>query len=250
LTHTSGLTWGIQPADETLDQQVKRVAQLPLLFQPGASWNYGSSFDVVGRLVEVVSGQSFDRFLQERIFGPLEMVDTGFFVPGRSANRLATWYTRAENGKLGRDTSAGQDLSQPSPNRSPSGGLVSTAADYARFGQMLLNGGVLGTTRLLGRKTVELMMADHLSQMPNPLSRQFPGQDGFGMALGGSTVVDAALTGLPASAGSYSWPGAFTTGFWIDPREQLLGLLLVQLTPSNFRLIDIFQVLTYQALVN
>jgi len=159
-------------------------------------------------------------------------------------------YTPREDGRLRRDDTPERDFSKPTIYHSPGGGLVSTAADYERFGQMLLSGGVLGTKRLLGRKTVELMIANHLSHLPNPISLQFPGSDGFGFGLGGSTVVDAAQTGLPTSVGSYSWVGAASTGFWIDPREQLFGLLLLQLMPANLRLIDIFQALAYQALVD
>jgi CubicO group peptidase (beta-lactamase class C family) len=258
LLHTSGLSYDdpargpverlyaraqIDRWDEPLDKKVRRIAQLPLAHQPGSGWTYGFSTDVLGRLVEVVSGQPFDVFLKERIFAPLAMVDTGFHVPSAQLGRLATVYAPGEQGELRPDTRPELAYTERPPFLSGGGGLVSTAADYARFCQMLLNGGTLDGVRVLGRATVALMLADHLPGPP----RLFP-LAGYSMALGGATVVDRALTGLPWSLGSYRWSGAASTRFWIDRAEGLLGVLMVQLMPHSFRLADLFLVLTYQAL--
>jgi CubicO group peptidase (beta-lactamase class C family) len=265
LMHTSGLTYDFYPddpvsriyvqeqvfrSDEPLADKVRRVAMLPLVHQPGTAWTYGFSHDVLGRLVEVISGQSFDAFLRQRILDPLEMTDTGFFVPPQELSRLASVYTPDGRGGLRRDENQ-RDQSKPPAFLSGGGGLVSTAADYARFCQMLLNGGALGKTDLLGRKTVELMTANHWTgdTSPFPPAARSVVLGGYSFGLGVRTLVDVAQSGVPSSVGEYGWAGAFSTYFWIDPREQLLGLLMVQLAPFNFRPAWIFQVLAYQALV-
>jgi CubicO group peptidase (beta-lactamase class C family) len=263
LTHTSGLTYDFYPddpisrmyaaehilrPDETLADKVRRVAALPLAHQPGARWTYGVSHDVLGRLIEVISGQPFDVFLQQRIFTPLEMTDTGFSVPPDQLGRLTPVYAPDGRGGLRRDKSQ-SDRSNPPAFLSGGGGMVSTAADYGRFCQTLLNGGVLSGTQLLGRKTVELMTADHWGRDHSPYPPGFPVLNGYGFGLGVRTLVDVARSGVPSSLGEYGWGGAHSTHFWIDPREQLFGLLLVQLAPFNFRPAWTFQVLAYQALV-
>jgi CubicO group peptidase (beta-lactamase class C family) len=266
LTHTSGLTYGnpsgtpvarryaqaqIGRPAEPLDQKVRRLAQLPLVHQPGNAWTYGLSHDVLGRLVEVVSGHAFDVFLKERIFAPLGMVDTGFYVPAESLDRLAAVYTPGEHGGLRRAADPGLDRSVPRPFLSGGGGLVSTASDYARFCQMLLNRGALDDARLLGRKTIELMTADQMPQQPSPFPPTLlPGAPGHRMALGVGTLVDVAQVGLPGSVGSYTWGGAFCTYFWVDPKEDLFGVFLVQRRPYSAQVFAAFPVLTYQALVD
>jgi CubicO group peptidase (beta-lactamase class C family) len=262
LTHTSGLTYPFYPDDpvsriylreaalrddESLADNVRRIAALPLAHQPGTRWTYGVSIDVLGRLVEVLASQPFDVFLQQRIFAPLEMTDTGFWVSPHQQDRLAVVYASDGCGGLTRDQEAG-DMSQPPAFLSGGGGLVSTASDYARFCQMLLNGGALGNTRLLSRKTVELMTAGHWPGEKGafPAAWLAPG---YSAAFGGAIVADMARVGQPCSVGTYLWAGADSTYFWIDPREQLLGLLMVQVVPMNSRLMDLFQILTYQALI-
>jgi CubicO group peptidase (beta-lactamase class C family) len=201
--------------------------------------------------VEVVSGKSFDAFLKERIFEPLGMVDTGFYVPANSLGRLAAVYTPDEHGGLRRATEPRLDRSAPRPFLSGGSGLVSTAPDYARFCQLLLNRGALDGTRLLGRKTIELMTADQMRGQPSPFPAAIlPGAAGWRMALGVGTLVDVAQSGLPGSVGSYTWAGAACTFFWVDPKEDLFGLFLVQRTPYSARVYAAFPLLTYQALVD
>ena len=265
LMHTSGLTSDTPPEDpvariyaeaqitrpdETLADKVRRLAALPLAHQPGARWTYGFSHDVLGRLIEVIAGQPFDRFLQQRIFDPLEMADTGFDVRPQDLDRMAPVYTTDAGGRLLRSDRPGLDRSTPRIFFSGGGGLVSTASDYARFCQMLLNGGALGDAQLLGRKTLELMTANHWTGDESPFPPGFPFPGGSGFGLGMRTLVDVAQSGLPGSAGEYSWAGAFSTSFWIDPAEQVLGILMVQLEPMDLRYARIFQVLAYSALVS
>jgi CubicO group peptidase (beta-lactamase class C family) len=267
LTHTAGLTydfWGTGPvhrlyqregnfrADQPLEREVARLAARPLVFQPGSHWEYSVAIDVLGRLVEVVSGQPFDAFLHDRIFEPLEMSDTGYFVPPAQRARLAAVHTSAgagsPEGTLRRDDAPAHDRTHPPTFLSGGGGLVSTAADYARFCQMLLNGGALGGRHLLGRKTVELLTANHLPDGTPPFPPGQPIGAGMSQALGGATVVNATLSGLPGSAGTYLWYGIFSNAFWIDPKEELAGIFLCQLLPPNWRSFDLFRVLAYQAL--
>jgi CubicO group peptidase (beta-lactamase class C family) len=261
LTHTSGLTYGfvangpvhrmyaqIAWDDAPLDRQVKRLAELPLVFQPGSHWEYSVAIDVLGRLVEIVSGQTLDVFLKERILDPLDMIDTGFFVPPANLSRLSAVHTPAPGDGLQRDDNPQQDCSRPPIFLSGGGGLVSTAADYARFCQMLVSGGVLDGQRVLGRKTVDLLLADQFPQGVQPFTPAFALDPGTSHALGGSTVVNAALTGLPTTAGTYSWVGSYSTGFWIDPKEEMYGIFQCQLAPFDFRSFTLFQVLAYQAI--
>ena len=262
LAHTSGLTYDfyldpvsriyakeqIQRPDEILADKVRRLAALPLVHQPGARWTYGVSHDVLGRLVEIISGQPFDVFLRQRIFAPLEMTDTGFHVPPPDLSRLASVYTRDGRAGLKRDEHQ-PDRSKPPAFLSGGGGLVSTAADYWRFCQALLNGGGLSGTRLLGRKTVELMTADQWHGATSPYTPGFPVLPGYGYGLGVRTLVDVARSGVPSSLGEYGWGGALGTYFWIDPREQMVGVVMVQFVPLDFRPAWTFKVLAYQALV-
>ncbi|MGH2461617.1 MAG: serine hydrolase domain-containing protein [Chloroflexota bacterium] len=226
-----------------------RVAKLPLAHQPGAAWTYGISHDVLGRLIEVVSGMRFDAFLQERIFEPLGMVDTGFVVPAENLARLATVYAPDESGGLRRSGAPGLDRSEPRAFLSGGGGLVSTAGDYAQFCQMLLNGGTLGGTRVLGAKTIELMTATQMPRDQIPfVPATWPFRHGYGMALGVRTLIDVAQSGIPGTAGTYTWQGAAGTDFWIDPAEELFGILLIQVLPGPHRPGEVLRVLTYQAL--
>ena len=267
LMHTAGLTYAwpdvfAHPVarmyvdaqtgrrDETLAEKVRRLAALPLVHQPGAGWTYGHAKELLGRLIELISGRGLDSFLQQKIFEPLEMSDTGFHVPSDRYERLARVYVTDERGGLKYEEGVNSDLSAPPTFQSPGGGLVSTAEDYARFCQMLLNGGSLGSERLLGRKTVEMMTINHTgATRPFAPFPNFPVRDGNGFGLGVRVLVDAGLADMPGSVGEYGWAGAQSTYFWIDPREQLFGVLMIQLEPFNLRYGWLFQSLAYQALV-
>jgi len=264
LTHTSGLSYGFDEKsyvddlyrksiwdrmekgeDLDLETVILEVAKLPLAHQPGTAWRYSMATDVLGYLVQVVSGKSFDVFLQERIFDPLGMADTGFTVPPEKVARLSTVYSPDDKGGLKPvDSPVDSRFTRPTRNFSGGGGLVSSLEDYFRFAQMLLNGGVLEGERLLGRKTVEAMLTNHL---PQGLHTDDP--SGFG--LGGSVLLDVARSQNLGSPGLWGWGGAANTRFWIDPKEEVLGLLMLQFMPGFLYPIDQdFQNLVYQALVD
>jgi CubicO group peptidase (beta-lactamase class C family) len=266
LTHTSGLSYGFDERSyvdslfrkavwdrlengEDLDIEtiVLEVAKLPLAFQPGSAWRYSFATDVLGYLVQVVSGQSFDVFLKEHIFEPLGMADTFFSVPPEKVSRLSTVYSPDDEGGLKVvDSPADSRFARPTRYFSGGGGLVSTIGDYFRFAQMLLNGGELEGQRLLGRKTVETMLMNHLPQGSHPLDDL---ASGFG--LGGSVLMDVARSQNLGSPGIWGWGGAANTKFWIDPKEGLVLLLMLQFMPGFLHPIDQdFQNLVYQALVD
>jgi len=264
LTHTSGFGYGTGVAadrwqregiqgwyfadrNEPIAETVKRIAALPADAQPGERWIYGYNTDILGALVERVSGQPLDRFLEERIFRPLGMTDTHFYVPQSKRDRLATVYAASGNGIVRAEGAGvnGQGAYVDGPRKSFSGGagLVSTATDYARFLQMLLNGGELDGVRLLSRKSVELMTVDHLGDITFR-----PGQ-GFG--LGFSIVEDLGLRGVPGSVGEFGWGGAYHSTYWVDPAEELVVVYLTQLLPSgDIDDHDKLRALVYQAIVD
>lgn len=247
LTHTSGYyypeSWSADalPSEmmrraklddaANLDDFITRLAAAPLHEQPGTRYRYGFSTDILGAIVEKVSGQRLDTFFRERIFAPLGMVDSGFWVPAEKRARLATVYERDASGKLVASAWANRD--DVGPDRgvySGGGGLFSTAADYARFAQMLLNGGQLDGTRILSRKTVELMTQNHLKHLadPHPFGAR---QLGFG--LGVRVVTDVGEGNTIGSVGCFGWDGAATTNVQIDPKERSVALLLMQHVPFN-----------------
>jgi CubicO group peptidase (beta-lactamase class C family) len=256
LTHTAGLTYGfhcVHPvdalyraaeeepgwADTDLAARCERWAATPLLYVPGTQWMYSVATDVLGRLVEVVSGQRLDEFFAQRIFGPLGMSDTGFWAEGERGTRLAAVYARdAETGTLVRDDAAGTHGMKPPVFLSGGGGLVGSAADYHRFTQFLLRRGELDGVRLLGARTVQLMFRNHLPggssytalQPPPPAWPPAPGL-GFGLGLG--VVCDPAAAGSPTSAGTVYWGGALNTEFFADPAEDLAAMLFTQLMPYS-----------------
>jgi CubicO group peptidase (beta-lactamase class C family) len=270
LSHMSGLTYDFleesavgamyRDADlfkpgGTLKDMVHKLAKLPLVFQPGSGWQYSVAFDVLGYLVEVVSGISFDRFLEQRILKPLGMVDTAFWVPPEKLSRFAAMYGPAEEGGL-KLIEAAETSSYARPTSLPSGGggLVGTASDYMRFAQMLLNGGELDGTRLLGRKSIELMTINHLPQHLIPFvvikGAEFANQ-GWGYGLGGQVLMDVAQSQMLGSVGEFGWSGAACTDFWVDPKEELIGLLMPQFQPLfHYPFFPQFKVLTYQAIVD
>ena len=257
LTHTSGLIYGgdwDHPINERykeanfyggdLANMAQELGNIPLLHHPGAGWNYGMSTDVLGYLVEVVSGMPFEEFLKTRILNPLGMSDTAFSVPDEKAERYATLYEPAEDGGIQVIKNAPVSSGPLSFFHSGGAGLQSTAADYLRFCQMLLNDGELDGVRLLGRKTVELIRMNHISDDWHPLERT-----GFGFGLGFAVVTDVADTHGPGSEGTYNWGGLASTTFWIDPVEDLIGILMTQLigdSPFHAQ----FRVLTYQAITD
>jgi len=226
--------------DETLARSVEKLAKLPLLFTPGTAWNYSISTDVCGYLVEVISGKPFDIFLQERIFGPLGMIDSGFSVTDGKLERFAACYAAAPGGKRVLQDDPEKSLGRKHPKLlSGGGGLLSTAGDYLRFCRMLLNGGELDGARLLSRKTIELMTINHLAGGRDLAALAPPGQfseaatNGTGFGLGFSVLLDQRLAQISGSPGQFAWGGAASTAFWIDPREELVVIFMTQLLPSS-----------------
>ena len=263
LMHTTGLGWGVEgdlPSmdrflelmlelrggrDGTLETMVANLAEMPLEFHPGEAWLYGVSTDVVGHLIELISGQPLDEYLRENVFEPLQMRDTGFSVPESEIGRFAANYGRRRNKTL----ALIDDPEKSSYRRQPKflsggGGLVSTTEDYSRFCQMLVNGGELDGVRVLGRKTVDLMRTNHLPG--NGELRHFAvpggygevGFDGVGFGLTMAVGLGEAATQSIGSAGDFYWGGAASTIFWVDPNEDLAVIFMTQLMPSgtfNFR---------------
>ncbi len=237
LRHTSGLTYefrGNAPVqkmymdakvfrrNQTNEEQAATLARLPLMHQPGTRWEYSRSTDVLGRLIEVLTGESLGEFLAERILRPLGMADTDFHVPAAKHPRLAEAFAR--------DPESGAGVQLIEVREKPSfesggGGLVSTAMDYARFLQLLLNGGTLDGVRLLSRKTIEYMTADHLGGVTGAPDLLIPG---YGFGLGFSVRLQAGIAQVPGSVGQYYWGGLAGTTFWVDPAEALFALLLIQ----------------------
>ncbi len=263
LTHTAGLPNGYrgltrselaeisprQSENETIGDFVTRLATLPLNFHPGEQWEYSRATDVVGRVVEVISGVSLDTFFRERIFKPLGMDDTHFYLPEEKLDRFAAQYTPDENGRItlaDAPTAESRFVKEPHTYFMGAGGLVSTARDYFRFHQMMLNGGELDGVRILGRKTVELMTKNHTGDLPIWLVG-----DGYGFGLGYSVLLDGGAAGVPMSEGTYSWGGAFCTYFWVDPEEELIGILMTQVRPyAHLNIRQEFAVLANQAIVD
>ena len=266
LTHTAGLTYGFHyrtnidhayrkvwsgPRGENTDFSFppldlenfsKSIASLPLEFDPGDKWNYSVSTDICGRLVEVLSGMTLDAYFAKNIFKPLKMKDTGFYVPKNKINRFASCYERTPKEYL-RLQDAGSKASGYSSmplHLSGGGGLVSTTEDYYNFCQMLLNGGSFGGKRLLSRKTIELMTSNHLPENQDMVTMGSEGSfseiryKGVGFGLGFGVNIDLADTQNSGSIGSYNWGGAASTFFWIDPKEELICILMTQLMPSGY----------------
>jgi len=263
LRHTSGLTYGFQMQGNidaayrklkvaedlrfgTLQDFIDKLAKIPLVFSPGDAWNYSVSTDVLGYLVEKIGGKPFAEFLDERIFKPLGMVDTGFTVPAEQAHRLTACYAAGQLGS--KAVKPGLPALQDDPETSPyltqtafpsgGGGLVSTMADYMRFARMLLNGGELDGERLLSPKTIRLMASNHLpggqdlTQMSKSLFSEAT-YAGVGFGLGFGVTVDPVKTMIPGTAGDFFWGGAASTFFWVDPVEDMTVVFLTQLLPSS-----------------
>lgn len=266
LTHTAGISYGNGVArdrwseagiqgwyfadrDEPIGATVSRIATLPFDAQPGERWIYGYSIDILGALIERVSGLTLNDFLRIQILEPLGMRDTHFFLPPAKSDHLAVVYSAKEEGGIERAPDPGHMVGQGAyvegPRKSFSGGagLLSTAGDYARFLQMLLDGGELDGTRILTPKTVQLMTVNHLGQLSF--------RDGLGFGLGFSVVQDLGARGLPGSVGEFGWGGAYHSRYWVDPQEQLVVVYLTQLIPANdLDDQDKVRILVYQALVD
>lgn len=272
LTHTAGLTYGfhrvhpvdalyrqsgheIEAPDGTLVESIETWARLPLLFQPGTEWNYSVATDVVGRVIEVISGQSLGEFCAANIFGPLGITDTSFNVADSATERLARLYLATPTGlqpgdKLGATV---RKLGRPHYG---GGGLVSTAGDYLRFATMLLKGGALGSARILGRRTVEFMTRNHLpgdadlAEFGRPMNAESP-LSGVGQGLGMSVVLDPVRAGFPTSAGEFGWGGAASTVFWVDPDLELVVVFMTQVLPAAALPIrNLLHQLVHQAIVD
>jgi len=258
LRHTSGLTYGVfgrsavktlynqagvGQRDDTSADLVEKLGKLPLAYQPGTTWEYSHSTDVLGRLVEVASGMPLDRFFDERIFTPLGMKDSGFYVPAEKLERLAQPGPHPETGTVERVI----DVTKPPKYHSGGGGGVSTTNDYLRLCRMMLNGGELDGVRLLGRKTVELMTSDHLGPINGPTF--IPGA-GYGFGLGFAVRTEAGGPASPGSVGEYYWGGLAGTYFWIDPKEKLIAIFMIQAPSQQPYYPSILKMMVNQALVD
>jgi CubicO group peptidase (beta-lactamase class C family) len=262
LTHTAGIGYGAGPAEplykaanvhmwyfadkaEPMATTIDRLAALPFDAQPGEKYVYGFNTDILGVVVEKASGMSLDQFMKTRIFDPLKMADTSFYLPVEKRNRLATVYSIVD-GKLVRaaDAGMGQGAYVDGPRQSFSGGagLLSTASDYARFLQMIVNGGELDGVRLVGPKTIELMSSSHTGTLFNE------GRTGFG--LGFEVVEHVGRSGEHGSVGLLSWGGAYHTDYWADPKEQVVAVLMTQLLPAGGSdMHGKFRALVYQSIM-
>ena len=271
MSHTSGLTYGVfgntevdklyraanlLNGDSTLAEFSKKLSALPLLFHPGEQWNYGVNTDLLGRLIEVWSGLTLDEFFRQRIFKPLGMNDTGFDVPAARLGRFTVNYQwgalpfaigEATGKRIIADHPSRSAYARPAKFYSGGGGLVSTAQDYLRFCQMLLNGGALDGVRLLSPKTVQLMTADHTRHARLPVGGVALGK-GSAFGLGFQIITDTADNQRIGSVGTYDWARAASTSFFIDPQEQLIGIMMTQKFPADFRLMTEFRTAVYQAI--
>lgn len=272
FTHTAGLSYG-DNADDPVDRKyqetgknypnpdkallrdmVERLPTLPLAFQPGTHWRYSYAIDVLGHIVEIISGKSIDEFLYENIFGPLGMIDTDFWVPPEKRNRLAAIYHHTDG------TSDIKLLMSPddsSPQTKPiflvpGSGLYSTVSDYGRFAQMLVNGGMLDGQRILSPTTVAMYSINFAPEQALPYGFSNPDIDhmGYGYSLGTRVLMDVGATGQAGSVGEFGWDGAFNTYVFIDPAQELYGLLMTQHLPNNYYPVATkFKQLIYQSIV-
>ncbi|MEX0942276.1 MAG: serine hydrolase domain-containing protein [Pseudomonadales bacterium] len=265
MSHTAGLTYGIFGdtevdkayreanilRNEDLEEMVEALGQIPLQYQPGTRWHYSVSVDVLGRLIEVVAGQPLDEFLEARIFAPLGMQDTFFEVPTSKVARFGTNHVRNKEGELTvMDRPETSNYTKNVTFFSGGGGLVSTAMDYIKYSQMMLNGGELNGVRIVSPKTVEIMSTNHLGEGVTAGFGERPGAVGsFGFGLGFSVATEPPLTTL-GSEGEINWGGAAGTIFWIDPEEELTAVLMVQMMRNPYPLRTQFKNLVYQAVID
>jgi len=272
MSHSGGFAYGLVPDNpvdkayvstgvlgaKTGQEFIEKVAALPLVGQPGAQWKYSASVDIQGFIVEKLSGMSLADFMRTRIFEPLKMVDTGFYLPAEKANRLASLYLWGPKQQklVPAEGFMVLDITKPPAVASGGGGLVSTSADYARFSQMILNGGELDGARILSPSTIKLMGSNHLGD--NIMTGQegsFRNGRGQGFGLDFMVITDPARAGTPTGEGTISWGGAAGTWFWIDPKNDLFFLGMIHILnkdgdPALRNLDDISQQLVYSALVD
>lgn len=263
LTHTSGLTYGFNPGPlgraytegkvdfapmrESLADVTRRLAALPLAFQPGARWEYSVGIDVIGRVIEAVTGEALDVWLQREMFDPLGMKDTGFHISKKKAKRLAHLYTSIESGEAISLTASGKIIMREVDTAAESawlstktfsggGGLLSTLDDFFAFTEMLRKGGRHNGARLLSPSTIRFMRRNHLGSdiaSMGPTSFAETPTTGVGFGIGGSVVLDPGRSGAPSSPGDYSWGGIASTFFWMDPELDMTAIFFTQLTPSS-----------------
>jgi CubicO group peptidase (beta-lactamase class C family) len=281
LTHTAGLTYGfledspvselyrqsplLSSAECTLEAQIEALARLPLAYQPGMRWHYSMAIDVIAHLIEVISGQPLQQFLQERLFNPLGMTDTGFHVPPEKQNRLAAMYghpdivlnkmsTIFEAWQKGFNERIDVEKTHPSTNTTTFArggyGLFSTAWDYMRFAQMLLQRGELDGARILSPKIVDLMHRNHLPPGLLPYETGGMTANGYGFGLGSRVLMSVSESAMPGSAGEFGWGGAASTYYWVDPQEELVGILMAQYMVSFEAPEKDFQVLAYASVLD
>jgi len=282
MAHTSGLTYSfledtpvsrmyergkLFDAAVPLDEAIEDLAGLPLAYEPGSRWHYSVGIDVAARLIEVISGQPLGEFLRANLFEPLGMKDTAFGVPAEKRDRLAAMYGRPDLIEPGvthssefeawsRGVNAKLDVSQSYPVDKPDvfvrggHGLFGTIGDYYRFAQMLANGGELEGGRVIGRKTLELMHANHLPEKLLPIEIGGLPLPGYGFGLGSRVLLDVAQSGAPGSAGEFGWSGAAKTHYWVDPKEEMVALFMTQ-SMISFDLPELdLRALAYQAIVD
>ena len=272
MSHSGGFAYGLVPdnpvdkafvtngvlSSKTGQEFIEKVAAIPLVGQPGAQWKYSASVDIQGFIIEKLSGMSLADFMRTRIFEPLKMTDTGFYLPTDKSSRLASLYVWAPKAQklVPAEGFMVLDISKPPPVASGGGGLVSTSADYARFAQMILNGGELDGARILSPSTIKLMGANHLNDgIMTGKEGSFTNARGQGFGLDFMVITDPARAGTPAGEGTISWGGAAGTWFWIDPKNDLFFLGMIHILnkdgdPALRNLDDLSQQLVYSALVD
>lgn len=265
MSHTAGLTYGVfgnTPVDQQyrkanilnnkdIAEMVTELGKIPLQYQPGTRWHYSVSVDVLGRLVEVISGQSFDQYLEDHIFTPLGMDDTFFEVPADKLSRFGTNHRyNPQTQKLEiSDYPATSQFANDVTFFSGGGGLLSTTEDYMKFSQMMLNGGEFNGARIISRKTVDFMSQNHLNGIfANRSGENGQNRPGAGFGLGFGVIVDPPQSGVISSKGEYYWGGAAGTIFWIDPVEDLISIVMIQHMNVQVPLRNTFKALTYGAI--
>ena len=272
MNHTSGFTYGafdpgpvgralrkakidFGKTNEKLEDLVQRLSTTPLCFQPGSSWRYGVSTDVLGRIIEVITGRDLEGVLRERIFDPLKMTDTSFSVPDDKVSKFCALYTRTTENPLKKlEDAESSGFRKPVIMNSGGGGLVSSMRDYVRFVEMIRRLGELDGERILGRKTVNFMMRNHLpgdmASMGQKTFSEMP-MTGVGFGLGGAVLLDPVKSEIIGSEGEFTWGGVASTAFWIDPMEDISVVFMTQLIPSSsYPIRRELRVLVYQALTD
>ncbi|MCY7350652.1 MAG: beta-lactamase family protein [Cytophagaceae bacterium] len=260
LTHTSGLTSSggagysvatLRSPGRTLAEFADTIAKLPLIASPEEKWEYnGLGYDVLGRIIEVASGRTLSRYLDEEIFAPLRMRETSFHVKPTMESRIPVVYSREKDGTLRPDAEFLAPAYLPTSRfLSGGGGLLSTPADYVRFAQMLLNGGKLDGKRILSPASVATMMRNHIAPSLTPIVTPVFDHTGYGFGLGGAVLVDSTLSGEPGSLGIYRWAGSAGTFFWIDPKKDLIAMLFTQSRTIRYQMERAFQQLVYAAVL-